>query len=279
MEKKIYKSTGNYNLITILKECLLGYKKSFYLAKQLAKRDINAQYRQSLLGVFWAITPVLMNAAVWIFLNGTGTIQLSKTTIPYPLFVVIGTTMWSVFSDCMLLGITSVNANKGIITKINFDKEALITLGVLKLFFNLLIKLTLIIGLMIYFQVHLSFSLFFFIPLLTITMTAFISIGVLLTPIGILYNDISKFIPVCMQLLMYLTPVVYNGPKEGLMRTIMDLNPLTYIVVNLRNSLTGFSIENWTFMIGFLLITIFFALFSMIVYRIAMPIITERMSA
>jgi lipopolysaccharide transport system permease protein len=279
VEERIYKSTSSYSLITILKECLLGYRQSFYLARQLAIRDVNAQYRQSVLGIFWAIAPVVLNAAIWIFLNGTGTVQLPATKVPYPLFVVIGTTIWSVFVDCLLLSISSVNANKSIITKINFQKEALVTLGILKLFFNLLIKLGLVAALMIYYQVGLSLSFLAFVPLLGVIMMAFISIGILLTPIGVLYTDISRIIPIFMQILMYLSPVVYNEPKVGLMKTIMQWNPLTYLMTDIRNSLTGFGIENGPFILVFAAITIVVALFSMIVYRIAMPIITERMSA
>jgi len=276
---RIYKSTRDYSILKILNESLMGYKNSFYLAKQLAKRDINAQYRQSVLGIFWAIAPVLMSAAVWIFLNKTGTIKLSETEIPYPLFVMIGSTFWTVFVDCLSLSINSVNANKGIIAKINFEKEALITLGAIKLLFNLLIKFALIVVLMFYFHVNISLSFFYFLPMLLITMLALIGLGILLTPIGALYNDISRIIPIAMQILMYITPVVYNVPKEGLMKVIMDWNPFTYIVINIRNSLTGFSIDHFLFMICFFVFTVFITLFSMIVYRIAMPIITERMSA
>jgi lipopolysaccharide transport system permease protein len=220
-----------------------------------------------------------MSAAVWIFLNYTGTIRLAETTIPYPLFVVIGTTLWSVFGECLLMSISSVNANKSIITKINFQKEALITLGFIKLLFNLLIKLGLIVGLMLVYRVPLSLSVLWFIPIMLISMLALISAGIFLTPVAILYHDITRVIPIAMQILMYLTPVVYNVPKDGFMRTIMLLNPLTYIVNNLRDSLTGYPIQNGFFLLIFTGCTILFTLLAIIVYRISMPIITERMSA
>lgn len=279
MEKKIYKSSNSYSLVNILVECLQGYKDSFYLAKQLAKRDVRAQYRQSLLGIFWAFAPVLMSAAVWIFLNLTGTIKLAETKVPYPLFVVIGTTLWTVFVECLLMSIVSVNSNKSIITKINFQKEALVTLGVIKLLFNLMIKFCLVIALMLIYQVPISFSIVWFIPILFISMLALISVGVFLTPIAILYHDITRVIPIAMQILMYLTPVVYNAPTEGFMKSLMEWNPLSYIIIDLRNSLTGFPIENGLFILIFSGCTILFSLLAMIVYRISMPIITERMSA
>ncbi|MDF2452200.1 MAG: hypothetical protein K0S26_1704 [Bacteroidota bacterium] len=279
LEKRVYKSSGSYSLPKIFLECLKGYKESFYLAKQLAKRDLRAQYRQSILGIFWAFAPVLLSASIWIFLNLTGTVKVSETKIPYPLFVVIGTTLWSVFVECLLMSISSVNANKSIITKINFHKEALVSLGIIKLFFNLLIKMGLIIALMLVFQVSLSLSVLWFVPLLVISMLALMSIGVFLTPLAILYHDITRVIPVIMQVLMYLTPVVYNSPKEGFMKTFMALNPMTYIITDLRNTLTGYPIEHGGFLLIFGFCTILFSLLAMVVYRVSMPIITERMSS
>lgn len=279
METRIYSNSNTYNVKQILIESINGYKRSFYLAKQLAKRDVKAQYRQSVLGVFWALIPVLINALVWILLQSSGAIKISSTKIPYPLFALIGTTIWSIFSECLTMPITTVNANKNIVTKINFDKEALISLGFIKLIFNLAIKLALILAFIIYFQVVPSGSILYFIPLLLITMLFFINIGVLITPIGVLYGDISRMIPIAMQFLMYITPVLYIMPKEGFLKTIMSLNPLTYFIIDLRNSLTGMPVENWTFWLGTLCVTLLISVLAVIVYRVSMPIITERMSS
>lgn len=279
MEIKIYNDSSKYHLGEVLKESLKGFKRSFYLARQLARRDIRAQYRQSVLGVVWAVVPVLMTALVWIFLQASGTIQLSSTGMPYPVFVLMGTTCWSVWTECLSLSIISVNANKSIITKINFDKEALITLGFMKMGFNFLIKLGLLIVFMALYHVVPGWSVFAFFPLLFITMLCCMSIGILLAPIGILYNDIGKAIPLSMQMLMYVSPVVYMSPKSGLMKQLMQYNPFYYMMDDLRNTLTGASIEHGTFWLIFGLITILLFAFSLIVYRVSMPIITERMSA
>jgi lipopolysaccharide transport system permease protein len=279
VEIRVYSNSNKYSIKDILFSSFKGFKNSFYLAKQLAKRDINAQYRQSVLGVFWALVPVLINAFVWIFLQSTGAIEVSSTNIPYPLFVLVGTTVWSIFGECLNMSITSVKSNIAIITKINFEKEALITLGFIKLFFNLLIKFALIFFLMIYFRVVPTTSILYFLPLLLVTMLLFISIGTLITPIGVLYSDVSKLIPLALQILLYVTPVLYVMPKNGLLKIIMSLNPLTYIIVDLRNSLTGSNIEHWSFWIGASVVTLVLTVLAMIVYRISMPIITERMSS
>jgi lipopolysaccharide transport system permease protein len=278
LEKHIYTSSNSYSFWDVVKASLKGFRDSFYLANQLAKRDIKAQYRQSFLGVFWAIFPALINSLVWIFLQSSGTIAVTETNVPYPAFVLIGTTLWGIIGECINLTSQSVNANRSIITKINFDKEALITLGLIKFFFNFLIKMGLIILFLIFFKIVPSIDILFFIPLLFLSIVFFVAIGTLLMPISLLYSDISRLIPIGLQFLMYATPVVYAMPPDGLMRKIMLLNPLSYIITDLRNMLTGYSIENPVFWFFGLLVTIVLSIIALVVYRVSMPILTERMS-
>jgi lipopolysaccharide transport system permease protein len=245
----------------------------------LAKRDISSQYRQSVLGVFWIIIPIVLNAMVWVFLQSTGTINLTPTNIPYPLFALVGTTIWSILGECLNMPISTVNGNRSIITKINFEKEALLSLGFMKIGFNLLIKLGMILFFILYFQIMPTASLLLFFPFLVLMMIFFIAIGTIISPIGILYTDISRFIPISLQLLMYITPVLYVVPKSGLMQTVMSINPLSYIITDIRNTLTGMPIENGFFWLTFGLVTLVLIFIAMIVYRVSMPVITERMSA
>lgn len=279
LETRIYSSSNGYNLKQILISALKGYRSSFYLARQLAKRDITSQHRQSILGMLWIVFPVLMNALVWIFLQSSGTIQLTPTKIPYPLFALVGTTIWSIFGECLNMPMSTINGNKGIITKINFEKEALISLGFIKIAFNLLIKLGMIVFFMLVFKVIPAVSLLLFIPFLLVTMLFFSSLGILIMPIGILYNDISKMIPIGLQLLMYISPVLYVVPQSGLMHHIMKLNPLSYVITDIRNTLTGMPVETAWFWLGFLVLSLVMSAIAMVVYRVSMPIITERMSA
>jgi lipopolysaccharide transport system permease protein len=105
------------------------------------------------------------------------------------------------------------------------------------------------------------------------------ALGLLITPVGVLYTDIGKSLPLLMQFLMYLTPVVFPIPKGGLAAIIYNLNPLTPLIVNSRNWLTGSSAPyiSYFFMVNGL---VFFLLVAVwIVYRAAMPILIERMSA
>lgn len=278
LEVRIYNSNRQYSLKSIIQESFSGFVNSYYLAKQLASRDIKAMYRQSLFGFFWAVAPAFMSAAVWIFLQGTGTIKLSATSIPYPLYVVLGTTFWGLLNECLMLPMQSITSNQSVITKINFQKEALITLGILKLGFNLLIKFFILVLFLFWFKVSPAISFLYFIPILVLTIISFVSIGIIISPIGVLYSDVSRLIAIAMQLLMYLSPVVYAAPKQGMMKWVMELNPLSHVIDNIRNSLTGEAV-NPVFVLSLIVFALVSSIIAMIIYRVSMPVITERMSS
>ena len=88
---RVYQKENNLSPWKVLKESLQDIYNSRFLARQLAERDIRAQYRQSYLGIIWAFITPLFTAAVWIFLTLSGTIEVTETGIPYPLYVFSGT--------------------------------------------------------------------------------------------------------------------------------------------------------------------------------------------
>ena len=132
MQEQVYQKETNRNIPKLLKQSLRDLNKSRFLAFQMAKRDITAQYRQSYLGIIWAFIPPLATALVWMFLNSSGTVKLTDTGIPYPVYAFAGTMLWSIITESINSPIKSTSAAKNILTKINFPKEALITSGILK---------------------------------------------------------------------------------------------------------------------------------------------------
>ena len=105
------------------------------------------------------------------------------------------------------------------------------------------------------------------------------TLGLFITPIGMLYKDIAKIITMGLGLLMYVTPVVYAVPKEGIMKTIMEWNPFTSIILTTRDFVIGAAPIYLTYFIGIILVCIPLCLIGLVFYRISIPIIVERMSA
>lgn len=279
LETKIYKKESNVNIGRLLKESLKDIYNSRFLAKQLAVRDIKAQYRQSYLGIIWAFITPLTTAFVWVFLNLTGTIKLTDTGIPYPVYAFAGTLLWSIIKEAIDSPMTSTIAAKGILSKINFPKEALLVSGIYKLLFNSMIKIVLLLIFLVVFGVGFHTSLLLF-PFAFIGAILFgTTIGLFITPIGMLYNDVKKIISLGLGFLMYATPVVYMVPKTGIMKTIMELNPFTPIIAITRDLIVGQTPVYVSYYMLILAICIPLLFLGLIFYRISIPILVERMSA
>lgn len=251
---------------------------SSFLARQLAVRDIKAMYRQSYLGIVWAFITPIATAMVWIVLQGTGTVQLSDTGIPYPLYVFCGTLLWSIITEAITSPMGSTNAARGILSKINFPKEALILSGIYKLLFNTAIKIIILLAFVFLFGVGLHWSLLLFPFAILGGLLIGTTLGLFITPLGMLYKDIGKIINFGMQFLMYVTPVVYAIPKDGIMKTIMEWNPLTPIILTGRDLVVGHSPEYLTYFLIVIAICIPFFILGLLLYRISIPVLVERLS-
>ena len=104
--------------------------------------------------------------------------------------------------------------------------------GIYKLLFNSSIKIGLLIILIFGFGIGFHGSLLL-LPLAILAAILFgTTMGLFITPISLIYNDISKIISMGLSLLMYITPVVYAIPKEGIMKTVMELNPFTSLILS-----------------------------------------------
>ena len=279
LKTTVYQKENNTKIVRLLKESLSDMYKSRFLAKQLAIRDIKAQYRQSFLGIIWAFITPLTTALVWVILNKTGTVKLTDTGVPYPVYVFSGTLLWSILTDSINAPMMNTNAARGILSKINFPKEALIVSGVYKLISNSLIKIALLLSFLIIYGVgfHLTILLFPF-ALLGIVFFGTV-VGLFITPLGMLYNDIGKIISLGLGFLMYATPVIYVIPKDGLLKTLMELNPLTPVILITRNLLTGQNIEYVMYYLIVIAACIPLFFIGLVFYRISIPILVERMSA
>lgn len=279
LKTTVYQKVNNKKIGKLLQESLSDMFSSRFLAKQLAIRDIKAQYRQSFLGILWAFITPLSTALVWIILSKSGTVQLTDTGVPYPVFVFSGTLLWSIIIESINAPMSNTNGARGILSKINFPKEALILSGVYKLISNSCVKIILLLVFLIVYDVGFHASALFF-PLAFIGIIFFgTTIGLFITPIGMLYNDVGKIISMGLSFLMYATPVVYAIPKTGLLKTLMELNPLTPLLLTTRNLLFGQNLDYLAYYFGVFAVCIPLFFLGLVFYRISIPIIVERMSA
>ncbi len=263
----------------LLRSMLQDLKASRELAWRLFVRDISARYRQSIIGVFWAFLPPIITGLVFIILQSKKVVNLGATDIPYPVYVLVGTTLWQVFTESLNAPLKSVIAAKPMLAKINFPREALIVSAFYDVLFNLLIKSIILVGILVYFKVPLTWGLLMAPMAILILILLGMSIGLLLTPLGTLYTDVTQGLIVVTSFWFFLTPVIYPPPQSYPYSLLATLNPVSPILMGARDLLTkGVFTNIGPFLVvsGLTILALFIA---WMIYRIAFPIIIERMSA
>jgi lipopolysaccharide transport system permease protein len=249
------------------------------LSWRLFVRDLSAKYRQTVLGYVWALLPALITTFIWVFLNRQKILNIGRTDIPYPAYVLIGTLLWQVFVDALRTPLQKATAARAMLVKINFPREAVLIAGLGEVVFNFLIKLILVIAVFVYFKIPVQSTILLF-PLGVIALILLgTTLGVLLIPIGLLYKDVSQSILLVTQLWFYVTPIIYPVPKEGLGKLVATVNPVSPILIMTRSWLTGTSGDALQPFIYISLGAMFLLVSGWMVYRLALPHLIERMSA
>lgn len=252
---------------------------SWELAWRLFLRNISARYRQTFFGYLWAIAPPLLTSAIWIFLNSQKILNFQETRVPYPLYVLVGTVIWQVFVNSINTPIVVVNGSASMIAKINFPREALILTAFLEILFSLAFQLVLLAGVFLYFQVPLSLNIIWAMGGILSVVMAGMMVGTLLTPMSILYGDVQRALPMILQPLFYLTPIVYATPKTGIGSILATINPIAPPIRFTRELVTTGEVVCLQPTLIIAGATVVLLLIGWILYRVAMPHLVERISS
>lgn len=249
------------------------------LAWQLTQRDISAKYRQSFLGILWAFLPALITAVGFSLAKGSGVVNIGNTDLPYPAYIMFSMALWQTFVEAINAPVQAVATAKSMLSRINFPREALILAKLGEIGFNFGIKLIFIVALFFVFQIPVTWSVFLA-PVALIHLIALGTfLGLLLAPIGALYQDISMGLTLITGLWLFITPVVYPVPQGGVFGQIVQLNPVTPLLVTVRELATTGVVSNPTgFWIASAIALVGLA-FAWIVYRLGMPFVVERISS
>jgi lipopolysaccharide transport system permease protein len=249
------------------------------LAWRLMVRDISSQYRQSFLGIFWAFVPPIVAAIGLTFASNAKILNIGATDLPYPAYVMFSMALWQTFVESLNGPVQAVVTAKPMLARINFPREAIILSQLGQVCFNFGIKLLLIVALFLGFQIPVVWTVILA-PVALIHLIALgTAVGLLLAPIGALYEDVSRGLTLLISGWLFFTPVIYPPPQTGLFATLVQWNPVTPLLVAVRDLATkGLIADPTAFWLASCL-AIGGLLVSWLVYRIAMPFVIERISA
>ena len=249
------------------------------LSWRLMVRDISARYRQAALGILWAFLPPIATALIFVILKREGAVKIGDTGIPYAAFVMIGTVLWQLFTQSLNAPIKAVTKGRAMLMRINFPREALILSGVGQVMFEFAIRLIILAAVFVIFRIPLTPGLLLapFAVLMLILLGTMI--GLILTPLGVLYTDIAAALPTVIGLWFFITPVVYPAPTQWPYSLIINLNPVSPLLVGARDLATRGVLLNPVPFAVVSAVTLVGLLVMWVVYRLSLPILTERIGA
>jgi len=261
---------------SVWREMLSELIRSRELTWRLFMRDFSARYRQSVLGVLWALILPLMGVGTFVFLNRSGLLNVGDTNVPYPVYALLGLTVWQVFTGGLTVCSNAIVAGGSMVVKINFPKETLVIAAMGQVIFEVLVRLVLLAIVMVIFRVTPKWTVVFFpftlLPLIVLTL----GLGFFLSLLAGLLRDVANVITLATTFLMFLTPVVYPVPETGPFVALMAVNPLAWLVTASRDMVfTGYLTDP----VGFAwasALAVFFFLFAWRVFHLVEPRMAER---
>ncbi|MDO8579673.1 MAG: ABC transporter permease [bacterium] len=208
-------------------------------------RDLKVRYKQTFIGALWAILQPFITMIVFTVFFGK-LAQMPSDGVPYPIFVYTGLLFWQFFSSALSETSSVLISNQAIITKVYFPRLILPLSSVLTKFVDFAIASLILVGLMFYYGYMPHITGFLIVPLLlVITFMAAIGGGLCLASINVKYRDVRYALPFFIQILLFLTPVIYPASIAGKYSWVLALNPMTGVIQSARAALLGTTPINW----------------------------------
>jgi len=208
------------------------------VAWRLFLHSLRAGYRQSWLGYFWLLLPPLATAATWVYLNAAGILRIRPTDVSYPVYVLTGTLLWQVFAESLLSPLQQLSSARNILTKSRTPHEALLLAGLIEVLFNFAVRLVVLLPVLVWFETPWNLSLLLVpIGVLSLSLLGF-TLGLLITPVGLLYRDVSRAVSLVVGFWFFLTPVIYPLPVQWPASLLGTLNPVSPLLLTTREWIT-----------------------------------------
>jgi homopolymeric O-antigen transport system permease protein len=219
---------------------LLGYRELFYF---LAWRDILVRYKQTVIGILWAVLRPLLTLLIFVFIFGR-VAKLPAQGMPYPVMVFAGLLPWQLFSTSLTECSTSLITNSNLISKVYFPRLIVPASAVIVSFVDFAISFGLLALLMIFYHVWPTWHLLA-LPFFTLlALIASTGAGLWLAALNVEYRDFRYVVPFFVQLGLYVSPVGFSSSlvRDKLGETVFvlySLNPVVGVVDGFRWSISG----------------------------------------
>lgn len=205
----------------------------------LVWRDIKVRYKQTALGVAWAVIQPFFSMIVFSIFFGR-LAKMPSDGVPYPIFSYVGLVPWNFFSNGLSQSSTSLVESANLIRKVYFPRLTIPISTVLGGIVDFAIAFTVLLGMMFWYGIYPTERIVWLPLFLLLALVTALAVGLWLSVLNVEYRDVRYTIPFITQFWLFATPVVY--PSSLLTepwRTIYGLNPMVGVVEGFRWALLG----------------------------------------
>ena len=210
---------------------LIRYRDLLYT---LTVHRIKVRYKQSILGVTWAIIqPVAM--ALILTLIFAFIVRMPSEGLPYVLFAYVALLPWNYLAMSLNTSTNGIVSHAQLITKVYFPREILPLTYVAASLFDFLVAGTVLLALLVYYRVPFTLNLLFVVPIMCVLTLFIIAAALVLSAVQVRFRDVGVAVPVALQILMFASPVLYPlAAVPARLRLVYELNPIAGIIEGLR---------------------------------------------
>lgn len=216
---------------------LWKYKELFYI---LSWRDVKVRYKQTTIGLLWALLRPFLTMVVFTIIFGNFAGMNSDKTIPYAIVVFAGLLPWQFFSSSFSSASESLILNSNLLTKVYFPRLIVPISAIVTNFVDFLISFFILIILMIYFQFLPSYNIVFLPFFIILTILLSCGLGIYLAVLNVKYRDFRYVTPFIVQMGLYISPVGFSSkfvPEKW--QLLYNLNPMVGIIDGFRWCIIG----------------------------------------
>ena len=202
-------------------------------------RDFKVRYKQTVLGVGWALVQPLASVIVFTILFGR-LAGLPSDGVPYPVFMMAALLPWQLFANAFSAAANSVAGNAAVISKVYFPRLIAPLAAVVATLVDFAVSLLLLFGLMVWFGVPLRITVVFLPVFMVAALGTALAVGLWAAAWNVKYRDVRYLLPYVMQLWLFLSPVLYSMsmiPEQW--RTLYGFNPMVGTIQGFRWALFG----------------------------------------
>ena len=257
-------------------DIISGFRKGWYIGYRLFLKSSRSERANSKWGMVWEFAEPITLAAIFFILRQSDVLNFDESEYPFTLFLISGLMPFQMATSCLIRSLTTIQVHSSILDQVNMPPEALFVTNYLSYFFDSSIMYIVLVAAICIFSQLTVMGLIMGFIILQMLGIGTLALGMLLAPINILYEDISKIVMLSIRPVMFLSPIFYSDLDSTILETVNNFNPFAHFLTLFREALLGMDVTSsvsWYVIFGGSLLIL---VLSILFFHAALPALNRK---